>query len=75
MSKSQYSVPSSLCGNVFSVLQQDSSERAIPLLRSDLVQILSAATQTLLRRDMSLNRRLYAWLLGPEQYPISESQN
>uniref|UniRef100_A0A8C7B8H2 DOP1 leucine zipper like protein B n=1 Tax=Neovison vison TaxID=452646 RepID=A0A8C7B8H2_NEOVI len=44
----------------------DSSERAIPLLRSDLVQILSAATQTLLRRDMSLNRRLYAWLLGSD---------
>ncbi|XP_027439919.1 protein dopey-2 isoform X5 [Zalophus californianus] len=44
----------------------DSSERAIPLLRSEIVQILSAATQTLLRRDMSLNRRLYAWLLGSD---------
>ncbi|XP_074245401.1 protein DOP1B isoform X3 [Saimiri boliviensis] len=44
----------------------DSSERAIPLLRSDIVHILSAATQTLLRRDMSLNRRLYAWLLGSD---------
>ncbi|XP_017381548.2 protein dopey-2 isoform X1 [Cebus imitator] len=44
----------------------DSSERAIPLRRSDIVHILSAATQTLLRRDMSLNRRLYAWLLGSD---------
>ncbi|XP_068403142.1 protein dopey-2 isoform X2 [Eschrichtius robustus] len=44
----------------------DSSERAIPLLRSDMVRVLSAATQTLLRRDMSLNRRLYAWLLGSD---------
>uniref|UniRef100_A0A5K1VI03 DOP1 leucine zipper like protein B n=1 Tax=Callithrix jacchus TaxID=9483 RepID=A0A5K1VI03_CALJA len=44
----------------------DSSERAVPLLRSDIVHILSAATQTLLRRDMSLNRRLYAWLLGSD---------
>ncbi|XP_043330624.1 protein dopey-2 isoform X3 [Cervus canadensis] len=44
----------------------DSSERAIPLLRSDIVRILSASTQTLLRRDMSLNRRLYAWLLGSD---------
>nr|XP_030736717.1 protein dopey-2 isoform X2 [Globicephala melas] len=44
----------------------DSNERAIPLLRSDMVHILSAATQTLLRRDMSLNRRLYAWLLGSD---------
>ncbi|XP_075767752.1 protein DOP1B isoform X2 [Pelodiscus sinensis] len=44
----------------------DYSESAIPLLRSDIVHILSAATQTLLRRDMSLNRRLYAWLLGSD---------
>eukprot|EP00070_Physeter_catodon_P041545 XP_028348439.1 protein dopey-2 isoform X2 [Physeter catodon] len=44
----------------------DSNERATPLLRSDMVRILSAATQTLLRRDMSLNRRLYAWLLGSD---------
>ncbi|KAM5336639.1 protein DOP1B isoform 2-T2 [Glossophaga mutica] len=44
----------------------DSEERAVPLLRPDLVRILSAATQTLLRRDMSLNRRLYAWLLGSD---------
>uniref|UniRef100_G3UG70 DOP1 leucine zipper like protein B n=1 Tax=Loxodonta africana TaxID=9785 RepID=G3UG70_LOXAF len=35
-------------------------------LRSDIVHILSAATQTLLRREMSLNRRLYAWLLGSD---------
>lgn len=44
----------------------DPSERTIPLLRSDVVRVLSAATQTLLRRDMSLNRRLYAWLLGSD---------
>ncbi|XP_016076085.1 PREDICTED: protein dopey-2 isoform X2 [Miniopterus natalensis] len=44
----------------------DSQERTIPLLRPDIVRILSAATQTLLRRDMSLNRRLYAWLLGSD---------
>ncbi|XP_064327446.1 protein dopey-2 isoform X2 [Phalacrocorax carbo] len=44
----------------------DSSESTILLRRSDLVYILSAATQTLLRRDMSLNRRLYAWLLGSD---------
>ncbi|XP_053420170.1 protein dopey-2 isoform X2 [Nycticebus coucang] len=44
----------------------DLDERAVPLHRSDIVHILSAATQTLLRRDMSLNRRLYAWLLGSD---------
>ena len=32
--------------------------------REDLVTVVAAATLTLLRRDMSLNRRLYAWLLG-----------
>uniref|UniRef100_A0A8C5IHB1 DOP1 leucine zipper like protein B n=1 Tax=Junco hyemalis TaxID=40217 RepID=A0A8C5IHB1_JUNHY len=41
-------------------------ESTILLRRADLVYILSAATQTLLRRDMSLNRRLYAWLLGSD---------
>ncbi|NXH10812.1 DOP2 protein, partial [Bucco capensis] len=41
-------------------------ESTILLHRTDLVYILSAATQTLLRRDMSLNRRLYAWLLGSD---------
>ncbi|XP_062454762.1 protein dopey-2 isoform X2 [Rhea pennata] len=44
----------------------DSNESAILLHRTDLVYILSSATQTLLRRDMSLNRRLYAWLLGSD---------
>ena len=36
------------------------------LLPSDIVLILSAALETLLRRDMSLNRRLYSWLLGTQ---------
>ncbi|KAH0624841.1 hypothetical protein JD844_032690 [Phrynosoma platyrhinos] len=44
----------------------DPSESAIPLSRADIVHLLSAAAQTLLRRDMSLNRRLYAWLLGSD---------
>ncbi|KAM6314282.1 protein DOP1B isoform 2-T2 [Podargus strigoides] len=44
----------------------DCNENAVLLHRTDLVYILSAATQTLLRRDMSLNRRLYAWLLGSD---------
>ncbi|NWT05682.1 DOP2 protein, partial [Mionectes macconnelli] len=44
----------------------DCNESSILLPRADLISILSAATQTLLRRDMSLNRRLYAWLLGSD---------
>ena len=34
------------------------------LVPADLTTILSAALQTLLKRDVSLNRRLYSWLLG-----------
>ncbi|XP_034945114.1 protein dopey-1 homolog isoform X2 [Chelonus insularis] len=33
---------------------------------SDMVLLLTAALTTILRRDMSLNRRLFAWLLGTE---------
>lgn len=32
----------------------------------DMVTLLTAALVTILRRDMSLNRRLFAWLLGTE---------
>uniref|UniRef100_A0AAY5EM57 Dopey N-terminal domain-containing protein n=1 Tax=Electrophorus electricus TaxID=8005 RepID=A0AAY5EM57_ELEEL len=32
--------------------------------RPDMIRMLSAALHVVLRRDMSLNRRLYAWLLG-----------
>lgn len=45
-----------------------------PLLQSrvrtdDLDRLMSAAAQVLLRREMSLNRRLWSWLLGPESKP------
>ncbi|KAF2169744.1 hypothetical protein M409DRAFT_64771 [Zasmidium cellare ATCC 36951] len=33
---------------------------------SDLDRLVSAAILVLLRRDMSLNRRLWSWFLGPE---------
>ena len=36
------------------------------LLPSDIVEILSSALETLLRRDMSLNRRLHSWLVGSQ---------
>ncbi|XP_043927484.1 protein dopey-2 [Protopterus annectens] len=44
----------------------DADKSAIVISRSEMIDILSAASQTLLRRDMSLNRRLYAWLLGTD---------
>ncbi|KAK6315132.1 hypothetical protein J4Q44_G00146610 [Coregonus suidteri] len=44
----------------------DPTEGSIPMSREDTVTVVSAASLTLLRRDMSLNRRLYAWLLGTD---------
>ncbi|KDN44268.1 hypothetical protein K437DRAFT_257137 [Tilletiaria anomala UBC 951] len=37
----------------------------------DAIMLIGAATAVVLRRDLSLNRRLYSWLLGPED----EDQN
>nr|XP_026690200.1 protein dopey-1 isoform X2 [Ciona intestinalis] len=39
----------------------------LPILYTDACILLEAALQCLLRRDMSLNRRLYSWLLGVDQ--------
>src|SRR5437773_1696176 len=35
----------------------------------DLERLLFSAIGVVLRRDMSLNRRLFIWLLGPESQP------
>jgi hypothetical protein len=35
----------------------------------DKAIIMKAAVGVVLRRDISLNRRLYSWLLGPEERP------
>ena len=50
------------------------------LTRRDLIRVMTAAVKVVLRRDMSLNRRLYAWLLGtdasgqPLSIPALENQ-
>lgn len=36
------------------------------LPQSDVIKLVTNALNTILRRDMSLNRRLYSWLLGAE---------
>ena len=41
------------------------------LLLPDLTSILSAALHTLLKRDVSLSRRLYVWLLGSQVHKSS----
>ncbi|XP_064166997.1 protein dopey-2-like [Anguilla rostrata] len=45
---------------------QDPAEACVPITQDDVVSIMSAASLTLLRRDLSLNRRMYAWLLGTD---------
>uniref|UniRef100_M3ZPP0 DOP1 leucine zipper like protein B n=1 Tax=Xiphophorus maculatus TaxID=8083 RepID=M3ZPP0_XIPMA len=44
----------------------DPAEPSVALSAEDMITVTSAALLTLLRRDMSLNRRLYAWLLGTD---------
>ncbi|XP_044072801.1 protein dopey-2 isoform X2 [Siniperca chuatsi] len=44
----------------------DPAEASIAVSVEDMITVVSAASLTLLRRDMSLNRRLYAWLLGTD---------
>ncbi|PYH46542.1 cellular morphogenesis regulator DopA [Aspergillus saccharolyticus JOP 1030-1] len=44
----------------------------------DLQRLIAAAVGVVARRDMSLNRRLWAWLLGPEssnEHPSFEARN
>jgi hypothetical protein len=40
--------------------------------REDLERLVAAAASVVSRRDMSLNRRLWAWFLGPEPPTINE---
>ena len=41
------------------------------LTTQDHLQHMLASLKVLLRRDMSLNRRLYAWLLGTDSNGVS----
>ncbi|XP_037344081.2 protein dopey-2 [Pungitius pungitius] len=45
----------------------DPAEASVAMSGKDMITMVSAAILTLLRRDMSLNRRLYAWLLGVDK--------
>lgn len=40
--------------------------------KQDLARLVAAAAGVVSRKDMSLNRRLWAWFLGPEQPAASE---
>ncbi|KAI9593645.1 Dopey, N-terminal-domain-containing protein [Syncephalis fuscata] len=41
---------------------------------TELVTLMAAALHTVLRRDMSLNRRLYTWLLGSDEERSKQQQ-
>ncbi|CAG8475177.1 8083_t:CDS:10 [Diversispora eburnea] len=49
--------------NLGEIMQQD-----------DLILLMKSAASVVLRKDMSLNRRLYAWLLGPDDNPEQQTQ-
>ncbi len=36
--------------------------------QDDLILLMKSASAVVLRKDMSLNRRLYAWLLGTDEH-------
>jgi hypothetical protein len=40
------------------------------LTKIDMMKVITVSLYILLKRDMSLNRRIYAWFLGTEQTPI-----
>jgi hypothetical protein len=43
------------------------------LTKIDMMKILTVTLHILLKRDMSLNRRIYAWFLGTEQLPTDNT--
>lgn len=43
--------------------------------QGDLERVMASAASVVLRRDMSLNRRLWAWLLGPEPTSSEGGEN
>jgi hypothetical protein len=54
-------------------LPLDSAVLQYAVPKADLDRLIFAAAGVVSRRDMSLNRRLWAWFLGPE--PTSELEN
>ena len=43
------------------------------LTKIDMMKIITVTLHILLKRDMSLNRRIYAWFLGTEQSPTDNA--
>ncbi|KAI9289079.1 Dopey, N-terminal-domain-containing protein [Umbelopsis sp. AD052] len=58
--------------NMLELLVQNYRLNTKVLSHNDRVVIMKAAAGTVLRKDMSLNRRLYAWILGPDESPRAQ---
>jgi Dopey, N-terminal len=43
------------------------------LTKTDMMKVITVSLHLLLKRDMSLNRRIYAWFLGTEQSPAENT--
>lgn len=56
-------------------LPLDSSVLQQQISKDDLERLAAGAASVVSRRDMSLNRRLWAWFLGPEPSPTAESND
>lgn len=53
-------------------LRIDSPTFKTLIRKEDRVRLVSASLGVVLRRDLSLNRRLYAWLLGPTEDIVAQ---
>ncbi|KAJ2007301.1 hypothetical protein GGI04_001560 [Coemansia thaxteri] len=47
--------------------------RSAPFKSKDLVLLMKHASEVVLKKDMSLNRRLYTWLLGPGDTEVEQT--
>lgn len=55
---------------IVSHLPLDSPVLQQRISKADLERLVAAAASVVSRRDMSLNRRLWAWFLGPDPAPV-----
>ncbi|ODV59967.1 Dop1p ASCRUDRAFT_21626, partial [Ascoidea rubescens DSM 1968] len=60
---------------LLSKLQLNSNILQLLATPSDLTKLIICASSTVLRKDMSLNRRLWNWLLGPDLLDSSNLPN
>ncbi|CAO2656399.1 Nn.00g052020.m01.CDS01 [Neocucurbitaria sp. VM-36] len=75
LSDSQLLIQRGFLDLLVSHLPLDSPILQIRINKGDLERLVAAAAGVVSRRDMSLNRRLWAWFLGPEPTASEGSEN